>query len=55
MADRQNGILLSLGIMILGCFLLFMDRSNANRQPVSPQTKTLVMGGAGGFGVLLSC
>lgn len=52
MADRQNGILFSFGIMILGCFLMFMDRSNPGTQPVDQKTKTIVIGSATGLGVL---
>jgi prepilin-type processing-associated H-X9-DG protein len=48
MADRQNGILFSFGIAMIGCFLFFLDRSNANRQPITDkQKKGLLYGGAG--------
>jgi hypothetical protein len=53
MADRQNGILFSFGMAIIGCFLFFIDRSNSNRQSITDKQKKGLL--YGGVGILTIC
>lgn len=51
MADRQDGILFSFGMAIIGCFLFFIDRSHSNRQPITDNQKKGLLYGGGGVAV----